>query len=194
MAAVLADGHVALEQAVELLLGVDGTLEAIVEELAGDGGPGDVGGGARFLDITPDVLGHRGVEPGNNARVHLQPFRIIDHGGRIDGAVDVVDKTELFEGKLEEGSPLAKIPIVRVEGDRDVATDVKEDDGGGRGRHRFGGRGKRVSAGGGDQTGGARHGRRQRKKKEKIEERQNPGVRVMNWEKTLHTSITFRRG
>lgn len=30
---VLADVHVALEQAVELLLGVDGALQAVVEEL-----------------------------------------------------------------------------------------------------------------------------------------------------------------
>ena len=139
------------------------------------------------------AIGNRGVEPGNNARVHLQPFWIIDHGGRIDGAVDVVDKTELFEGKLEEGSPLAKIPIVRVEGGRDVATDVNEDDGGGRGRHGFGGRGKRVSADRGDRTGGARHGRRQRKKKEKIEERHIP-CKSDELGETPHASITFRRG
>ena len=77
-------GHVPLEQAVELLLGVDSVQEAVVEELHGDRPPRGVGGGVRLVDVAPNFLGHGGVELGNNAGVGLEPLRIIEHGGSGD--------------------------------------------------------------------------------------------------------------
>ena len=85
--------------------------------------------------------------------MHLQPLRIIDHGGRVDGAVDA----ELLEGEVEEGSPLPEVLVIHGQGDRNVTTDVKEDEGGGRGRDGFVRRSKGIGAGG-YRTGGARHG------------------------------------
>lgn len=71
-AAVLPNGHVTLEQAVELLLVVDGALETIVKEVPSDGSPRTVRRGAGLEDIVPDVLGHREVEPQNDACIDLQ--------------------------------------------------------------------------------------------------------------------------
>lgn len=93
-AVVLADGHVALEQAMELLLGVHGALEAVVEELAGDRRSGSVGRGARVVDVAPNVLGHSGVEPGDDARVDLEPFRVVEHGSGVNRAVDMADQAQ----------------------------------------------------------------------------------------------------
>lgn len=84
MAAVLADGHVPLEQVVELLLGVDGTLEAVVEELPGDCHPCGVGEGVRLVDVAPNFLGHGGVEPGICRSQSVEPLRIVEHGGDGD--------------------------------------------------------------------------------------------------------------
>lgn len=111
------------------LVGHRCALKTVVEELAGDGSPG-VDGAARLVDITPNVLGHRRVEPRGDARIHLQPLRVVDHGGRIDDAVVVVDEAELLEGEVEKGSTLAEVPFIRVEDDRNVAMDVDEAGGG----------------------------------------------------------------
>ena len=67
------DGHVALDDVVELLLGVDGALEAVVEEEPGDGGP-EGRGGVRWLDDgVGDVGRDSGVEQVDDALVDLRP-------------------------------------------------------------------------------------------------------------------------
>jgi len=53
---VLADVHVALEQAVKLLLGVDGALQAVVEELIRDRRPRGVGSGSRSFQISLETV------------------------------------------------------------------------------------------------------------------------------------------
>ena len=73
-AAILTDVHVPLVETVELLLDVDGVLEAVVEELPSDRRPGGVRTGTSLVDITPDLLGDGGVEPGDDAGVDLKPL------------------------------------------------------------------------------------------------------------------------
>lgn len=101
-AVVLADGHVALEQAMELLLGVHGALEAVVEELAGDRRSRSVGRGAQVVDVAPNVLGHSGVEPGDDVGINLEPLWIIIHGGGINRVIIVVDEAKFLEHELKE--------------------------------------------------------------------------------------------
>lgn len=133
-AVVLTDRHVALVEAVELLLSVHGALKTVVEELTGDGAPGGVGGVLWPVDVAPDVLRHGGVEPLDNAGIHLQPFWVVDHGDDIDGAINMADETEFLEGEGEEGSPLAKVAIIHVESDGNMVMNIEEGEGGGLGR------------------------------------------------------------
>jgi hypothetical protein len=111
---------------VELLLSVDGALQAIVEELARDRRPRGVGSGARPVDVVLDFLGDGGVEPGDNAGVYLEPLWIIDHGGGVDGAVDVVDEAEFLEHEFEEIAPLPEVAIIGREDDGNVVVDVEQ--------------------------------------------------------------------
>jgi len=132
LAAVLRNAEVALVQVVELLLGEHGAMETVVEVEVGDGGPDVVGVGLRLVDVIHDGLGHRGVVPRHDARINLEPLRIMAHEDRVEGAVDVAHEGELLEGEVEERTPLTEIGRVHVEGDRNVAMDVEE--GNGRGR------------------------------------------------------------
>ena len=120
----------------ELLLSVDGALKAVVKKLPGDRRPGGVGGGVRPVDVVPDLLRHRVVEPGGDAGIHLKPLRVVEHGGGVDRAINVVDEAEFLDGQLEEGTPLAEVPIVRGEDDRNVVADVQQHKSGGWGRSR----------------------------------------------------------
>lgn len=60
--AVLNDGHITLEHAMEFLLGIDGMLKIVVKELAHDHHPCRVGSGVRPADVITDHLGDGGVE------------------------------------------------------------------------------------------------------------------------------------
>jgi hypothetical protein len=55
----------------------------------------------------------------NDARINLQPLRIIDHGGSVDGAIDVVEKAKLLDHEFKEGPPpLTNVALVHGEDDR----------------------------------------------------------------------------
>jgi hypothetical protein len=107
---VLADSHVALVQAVELLLSIHHALKTVVEELAGDGVPDGVGDGVGAVDIVPNFFGDGVVQPRNNVCVDLKPFGVVDHGSGIDGAVNVTDEAEFLEGELERDRHCRKLP------------------------------------------------------------------------------------
>ena len=90
------------------------TQKAIVEELPGDRHPLGVGRGVCLVDVAPNnFLGHDGVQPGNDARVDLEPLRIVEHGGDSDKANNMADETGFFTGEVEEGPPLPEVAIVR---------------------------------------------------------------------------------
>jgi hypothetical protein len=61
-----------MEQTVELLLGVDCVLQAVVEKLVRDRRPRGVGSGAREVDIVPNFFGDGRVQPGEDVGVHLE--------------------------------------------------------------------------------------------------------------------------
>lgn len=151
---LLGDRHITLVEAVEFVLGVHGTLEAVVEEEAEDLRPGGVGREMWLVNGVHDILGHGGVQPGDDAGVDLCPFDVVAHEDSIDGAVDVVGEAEFLERELEEGAPLAKVGGLHLERDRDVRLDVDHGDRRSRGwiRERSS---KGVGVGGGG-TGGRR--------------------------------------
>lgn len=97
-----------------------------VEELVRDRRPRGVGSGARAVDVVPNFFGDGGVQPGDNAGVHLQPLRVVDHGSGIDGAIDVVDKAKFLEREFKEIAPLPEVAVVGREDDGNVIADVEQ--------------------------------------------------------------------
>jgi hypothetical protein len=65
--------------------------------LARDRRPCSVGRAAQLVDVVPDVLADGGVELGDDAGINLQAFRIVEHGGGADRAINMIDKPELLE-------------------------------------------------------------------------------------------------
>lgn len=149
-ASVLGDRHVTLVQTVELLLRVDGALEAVVEEEAGDARPDGIRREPWLVNRIHDVLGHGGVQPRDDAGIDLHPLGVVAHEDGVDGAVDVVEEDELFE----EGAPLAKVRGLRFKRHGNVRLDVDHGD-----RRSGGWIRKRGSKGigGGAGGGGTRH-------------------------------------
>jgi sporulation-control protein spo0M len=60
----------------------------------------------------------------------LDPLGVVDHGGGVDGAVNMVDEAEFLELKFKERAPLLEVTIIRGESDRNVAVDVDRHNGG----------------------------------------------------------------
>ena len=143
-AAVLANGQIALEQAMKLLLKVYRLLKTVVEELPGDGCPGGEGGVVRPVDVIPDLLGHRGVEPRHDASIDLEPLGIIEHGGGVHRGVDVIQQPELLDSKFDERSPLTEVVISSGKSHWDMVVNVEENECAGRGWDRLVGPSKGV--------------------------------------------------
>ena len=99
---------------------------AAAGELRSDGRPGGVGVVVWLDDGREEVGGERGVEPRNNAGVHLCPFGVGDHGVRVHRAVDVILDAELAEEDVEEGAPDGEVRVADTESDRDMRLDVDE--------------------------------------------------------------------
>jgi hypothetical protein len=55
----------------------------------------------------------------------LQPFRIVEHGGSVDRAVDMTDEPKLLEREFKEGAPLTEVAFFCRQLDGDVAVDVE---------------------------------------------------------------------
>jgi len=104
----------------------------------------------------------------------------------------VVDEAELLEGEVEEGAPLPEVAVIHGQCDRNMITDVEEDEGGGRGRDGFVRRSKGIGAGG-YRTGGARHGGGQRKVEMWIKKSPIPCKRDELGEKSSHVHYHQRR-
>ena len=128
-AAILTDGHVSLKQVVELLLGKHSPLEAVVKKLPRDRRPCRVSGGAGPVDVVPDLLRHGGVEPGDDTGVDLEPLWIVEHGGGVDGAIDVVGDAELLDNQFKEGKPLPEVAFISGEDYGNVVADVEQHEG-----------------------------------------------------------------
>ena len=154
-AAILTDGHVSLKQVVELLLGKHSPLEAVVKKLPRDRRPCRVSGGAGPVDVVPDLLRHGGVEPGDDtgvdleplwivehgggvdgaidvvgdAELNLEPLWIVEHGGGVDGAIDVVGDAELLDNQFKEGKPLPEVAFISGEDYGNVVADVEQHEG-----------------------------------------------------------------
>lgn len=63
--------------------------------------------------------------------IYLGPLNVAERHKSVNGAINVIEKTELAESEVEEGLPDAKVGLVEVEDDGDVVADVDELDGGG---------------------------------------------------------------
>lgn len=70
-ATVLGDGEIALVQAMELLLGIDGALHRDVEEEIANCAPDAIRRRLRHHDHPAEILGDGGVKPSDHARVDL---------------------------------------------------------------------------------------------------------------------------
>jgi hypothetical protein len=97
------DGHLTLDEVVELLFGVDRALETVVEEELVDGVPQRRGGVGGLHDGVEDVGGDGGVEPRDDALIDLRPGVVDLHDLGVEGAVNMVEKAELAEGGHEVG-------------------------------------------------------------------------------------------
>jgi len=116
--AVVRDAEVALVEAAELSLQVDGALEFMVAEEALDVRPKGERGGARLVDDVEDVLVDGGVQPVDDAAVDLAPFGVaLRHGRR---SLDDVIEAELAEDGVEAAPPLAIVGVQEIEKDGDV--------------------------------------------------------------------------
>jgi hypothetical protein len=100
---VVVDGELTLEQAVELLEGIE--LICVVQQEAADGAPDEVRLQLWDLHHLHQWRRDRGVEPRHDALVDLQPLNIVPHVLGIDGTVDIVDEAKLPERGIEEGTP-----------------------------------------------------------------------------------------
>ena len=149
---VVDDVHVALAEGVELLAGLRCTLDHVVEELGGDGRPDGVGGVVGLDHGGEQVIGEGGVDPGNDTCVDLGPLRIEDLHLRVDGAIDMIQKTELLEGVGEERAPGAVVGSDEIKNDRNMGLDADE----------LGGGGVDGDGAHGERVGGARGRRRAR--------------------------------
>ena len=98
-----------------------------------------------------DVVGDGGVEPRHNALIDLGPLDVIEHHESINRPINMIEKTKLVEGEVEEGLPDAEVGLVEVEDDGDVVAYVDELDGGGTRSSRIDrASGKGVGPGGGE--------------------------------------------
>ena len=65
LAAVVRHRHVALTESMELLSGLSNALDDVVQELRADRRPGGVGVVIRLVHGGEEIVGERGVEPGD---------------------------------------------------------------------------------------------------------------------------------
>lgn len=76
------------------------------------------------LDHLHQVGGDRGVQPGDDVLVDLEPFSVVPHGLRIDGAIDMVEDSELAKGSIEEGALEGECRVAVVEDDGNMGANV----------------------------------------------------------------------
>ena len=72
-AAVVDDGQIALSEDAELLVGVEGTGDAVPQELGLDCEPDHSSGGVTLGDGVGEVVGDGAEEPGTNDAIHPHP-------------------------------------------------------------------------------------------------------------------------
>jgi hypothetical protein len=112
---VLRDRHITLQEVAELDFVEDRALELIVEEFLLDGGPKGEGVDLALAHDLENLRGARGVDPVDNALVHLVlvGVAIADDGG----GGDVAAVAKLAERRLEEHLPFGEIGVGKFEGD-----------------------------------------------------------------------------
>jgi hypothetical protein len=74
--AVVVGGEFTLVQAMEVLQVIHDALGGVVEEETAHGIQGGVGGGAALKDHVANGLGHRKVNPGDDAVIHMCPLGV----------------------------------------------------------------------------------------------------------------------
>jgi hypothetical protein len=125
-AAVIPNGKIALLQAVEVLESVDGALRGIVEEEATNGEPGGVSRRSAVEHHVANRLGHGEVDPRDDAVVDLSPLDVVQACLCVDGAVDMVEKTELAKGEFEERAPGGIIGLLKIQHVRHMVANVED--------------------------------------------------------------------
>jgi hypothetical protein len=132
------DVHISLNETAELSFEVNGTVQLVVPELLGDGGPDDVGGGARNTDEGTDILGHRVVQPTEDALVAHDPLAITAVLGSWPGG-EMRTEAKLSDERIKEGTPFGVVGVNEIKLDGNVRFDVDSLEDGRRG-HSDGGR------------------------------------------------------
>jgi hypothetical protein len=164
-AAVVADAEIALLQAVKILQSVDGALGRIVEEETPNSVPGGEGRRTTLEHHVTNRLGNGEVDPRDDAMVDLGPLDVELPDVGVDGAVDMVEETELAEGKFKKGAPGGVIGFMEIQNLWHMVADVQHLDSVG-GERSWSSDMERIefmcccrSAGGGGGRRDVRHGR-----------------------------------
>ena len=123
LAGVGLDVHVALEQAPELSLQVNGSVKLVIPELIMDRIPDGVRRGLGVVDDGTNVIGDGVVEPARDALVYHGPLAIAAVGGSRRRGEMRADAEFADEG-IEKAPPLGVIRFGYVELDGDVGLDV----------------------------------------------------------------------
>jgi hypothetical protein len=134
LGAVVSDAHVALLNAAELRLVVDGALQFVVAEEGLDITPESECRGVRLVDDVEHRLLDGGVEPIDDAMVNLTPLgRALCQRRRI---AHMVGDAEFPKNRIKETTPLAIVGIFEFKENRDMGAYVYSLDGGCRNRLR----------------------------------------------------------
>jgi hypothetical protein len=112
---VFRDRHITLQEVAELDFVEDHALELIVEEFLLDDGPKGEGVDLALAHDLKNLRGARGVDPVDNALVHLVLVGVTI--GDDNGGGDVAAVAKLAERQLKEHLPFGEIGVGKFEGD-----------------------------------------------------------------------------
>jgi hypothetical protein len=112
-----------LDQVVKLGLKVNCAVKFIVAELAMDRVPDLVCGSFGTADDGTHILGHRVVQPGNDALINHDPFLVaaVVSGGSIG---EVGPEAKFADESIKETLPLGIVGLGQTEFDGDMSMNV----------------------------------------------------------------------